>query len=325
MQVSFSTLKTWTGLQRAHLEPMKGKPYDSLVYCTKQDKNPIQYGDLPQPGKRTDLLDAVAKIRTGASLRDLVATDDTSSVVVAKYFRGLTTVRNLCTPDRDTSSAPDVYWIYGTTGSGKTRSVSELAQRVCGGQHLVWWAPDVSLKWFDGYDGQPCVVLDDFRSKGVSFNFLLRLLDRYPLAVPFKGGFVSWQPKWVFITCPLSIDATFAKRLEHRSEDIDQLKRRINKGEFEFPQDKCRLGRCLGLEPVSKSKPVPVPVPGGRDQVLEPTDGSLAGDESSDLDPEPEPGSRSDSSSDSESELLRLVGSGDDFGGEGDYGGDFSF
>lgn len=49
-QVAFSTIKTWPGLGRAHLEQMFGTPADSLAYCSKQDLHPFIVGTLPTPG-----------------------------------------------------------------------------------------------------------------------------------------------------------------------------------------------------------------------------------------------------------------------------------
>lgn len=45
----------------------------------------------------------------------------------------------------------------------------------------------------------------------VSFNFLLRLMDIYPLEVPVKNGFKTWKPKTLFITCPRTPEEEFVK------------------------------------------------------------------------------------------------------------------
>jgi len=226
-QIAFSQIKTWPGLTRAHLETMLGTPQDSLVYCSKQDSAPFVFGNLPQQGKRTDVLNAVEEIKEGKTLRQLA---ESQPVAVVKFFKGLTVLRSLTRPHR--SGRPYVYWLYGSTGTGKTRTAFAVAQKI-GGQDGVWISSG-TLKWFDGYDGQPCVIFDDFRTKGVSFSFLLRLLDRYPMQVEFKGGHVNWEPKWIFITCPDSIDTVFAARQEHLPEDINQLKRRVTRS-FKFP------------------------------------------------------------------------------------------
>lgn len=54
--------------------------------------------------------------------------------------------------------------------------------------------------WFDGYEGQDDVLMDDYQCSMLDREFFLRLLDRYPMQVPVKGGFVEWRPKRIIIT-----------------------------------------------------------------------------------------------------------------------------
>lgn len=82
--------------------------------------------------------------------------------------------------------------------------------------------------WFDGYMGQEVAVFDDFRPWWCRFDYLLRLLDRYPMQVPVKGGFVNWIPEIIIITTQKSIRDTFTG--EYRTdEDIRQLERRVQR------------------------------------------------------------------------------------------------
>ncbi|QCW23680.1 MAG: replication-associated protein [Circoviridae sp.] len=123
---------------------------------------------------------------------------------------------------------PQVYWLYGPTGSGKTR----YAVDHCGDKY--WISHDE--KWFDGYDGQENVILDDVRASSYKFNWLLRLLDRYPLQVPVKGGFVCWTPKFIYITAPEIPEKVFCNHETGEPWDrIDQLLRRITQI-IEFPR-----------------------------------------------------------------------------------------
>ncbi len=87
----------------------------------------------------------------------------------------------------------------------------------------VWWS-GVDLKWFDGYDGHKAAIFDDFRPDMCKLWMLLRLLDRYPLRIPIKGGFVQWRPTCIWITCPREPSDCYADM----GEDIEQLMRRIN-------------------------------------------------------------------------------------------------
>jgi len=215
---------------------MRGTPEDSLVYCTKEDLQAFVFGTLPQQGKRNDLISVTERILSGETLRN-IAMDIEGAPTVVKYFRGLTALRNLLRPRR--TAVPRIFWCYGKTGSGKTKACFEEAERLCGTEGC--WISAMGLQWFDGYDGQPAVVIDDFRSKHIKFAYLLRLLDRYPLRVAFKGGFVDWEPVWIFITTSNSISETFKVRGQHIPEDLLQLERRITEGEFEFPAAKDRF------------------------------------------------------------------------------------
>ncbi len=88
----------------------------------------------------------------------------------------------------------------------------------------AYWKP--VGEWWDGYDGQEDVVMDDFYG-WLKWSFLLNLLDRYPMLVPIKGGTKEFVAKRVFITSnkkpemwyPNQIDiAPLVRRLEHVEE-----------------------------------------------------------------------------------------------------------
>lgn len=221
-QVAFSTIKKMPGLTRAHIEVMKGTPEQSRVYCTKEDKEAYEYGTMPAQGKRNDLHDAVAMLKDGKSVRELILTADIPIVATfVRYPKGLTTISQVLR-EREKPVQPFVLWLHGSTGVGKTRSALELAELL--GCTSDVWVSNATLQWFDGYQGQTVAVLDDYRTDHCKFSFILRLLDRYRFDVPFKGGFVLWQPLLIIITGPKSPRAMWNLRTE---EDIAQLERRI--------------------------------------------------------------------------------------------------
>jgi len=82
-----------------------------------------------------------------------------------------------------------------------------------------------SLKWFDGYDAHPDIIVDDFRRDFCTFHELLRILDRYPFRVETKGGSRQLLAKNTVITCPWKPDIIYQSRSQ---EDIGQLLRRID-------------------------------------------------------------------------------------------------
>lgn len=78
--------------------------------------------------------------------------------------------------------------------------------------------------WFDGYEGQENVLFDDFHGGVFKLPYLLKLLDRYPMRVPVKGGFVQWKPRRIFITSNIDPDLWFSNA---NREHVAALNRRF--------------------------------------------------------------------------------------------------
>lgn len=104
-----------------------------------------------------------------------------------------------------------VYVFTGPTGTGKTRSVHAAHPD-------LWTACDPKLQWFDGYNGQEAVLIDDFDGSSCSITFLLKLFDRFKMQVPVKGSHVNWGPKWLFITSNILLADWFGSACdEHKA------------------------------------------------------------------------------------------------------------
>ncbi len=115
--------------------------------------------------------------------------------------------------------AKTVYWLYGETGTGKTRTAMEA----CPADN-TWHA--TTGQWFDGYWGQEYVIIDEFTAKNWPYDLMLKLLDGYQLRLPVKGGFIIWRPKTIYITARLCPSAIYAAQLDYHG-GIEQLERRI--------------------------------------------------------------------------------------------------
>lgn len=63
--------------------------------------------------------------------------------------------------------------------------------------------------WFDGYQGEDIVLIDDFYG-WLPWTFLLKLLDRYPLRVQTKFGVVPFRSKIVYITSNVHPDKWYS-------------------------------------------------------------------------------------------------------------------
>lgn len=218
-QMGFGAIKKLPGLERAHIEPMRGTPQQSVAYCSKEDKNPYSCGIAPAPGKRTDLAHTIELINEGATLGEICQSRDlTAQSCAVKYSRGLMFLHSMQKmPKRE---PPVVIWIAGPTGIGKTRAAEEYCHSVC----EDYWMSNGELRWFDGYMGQAAVLFDDYRTSHTKFAMLLRLLDRYKMMVEIKGGYVQWHPNHIIVTAPKTPREMWNLRTE---EDIAQLERRV--------------------------------------------------------------------------------------------------
>lgn len=120
-----------------------------------------------------------------------------------------------------------VRWYWGATGTGKSRAAHTEAVQASGDVTLVYRADGPSARggrwWFNAYDGELYMIVDDFRPAWCSIEHLLKLLDRYGCRVECKGGFRQMRAKFIWITCPKPPGDCYVESLE----DVEQLCRRI--------------------------------------------------------------------------------------------------
>lgn len=173
---------------RAHWERAKGTAAQAAGYCRK-DGDFFEFGEVPKgSGDRSDLRALNAAVDAGTSI------DEIREKFTSCYYRYHRLVDRLVAQralGRDWVVDVQVFW--GKTGLGKTRAVFQFTDR-----DQIYVHP--GNEWFDGYNGHSVVLFDDFNGSEFKLSYLLKLLDRYPMRVPVKGGFVTWVPKHVFIT-----------------------------------------------------------------------------------------------------------------------------
>lgn len=202
-RVRIRGIQRMLGIGDAHCEIARS-PEAVKTYCSKPETRDlgveaITFGVFPEGpirGRRSDLSNAVDHIRNGATIQE-VAIQHSDTYV--RNFRGLERYyHHSRSVDRIEKPSVEIHW--GVTGSGKTRQVYDrfdIADIYNKDPHTAWW---------DGYDGQRVVLIDDYAgTQGeagrncLSYQALLRLCDRYPLRVEIKGGYVSISNSTKFI------------------------------------------------------------------------------------------------------------------------------
>lgn len=198
-----------------HVEKAKGTADENIKYCTKEDSRigkPIEYGTVSKQGQRSDLKAAAA-----LAIRNMwEEIDDTTYV---KYHKGLHKLASIRQKPTERKVLVKCYW--GDTGVGKShRAFNELKD--------AYWKPPGP--WWDDYTGQKDVIIDDFNAE-VDCSTFLRWIDKWPLRVPIKGGFVTLMAENIIITSHHNPEHWYMSRSDevirriHVSEQILEKKK----------------------------------------------------------------------------------------------------
>lgn len=214
-----STLKRLLG-ESVHCEARKGTRDQAIQYCRKDESRvlgPWSVGcyDSVQQGKRTDLDRVADRILSGDSLYDVIEDHPVQYIRYRRGIEALVAHRMQRRADEWREVTVCVYW--GDTGTGKTRkAIDENASRFILDQG--------DRVWFDGYNGQDTLIIDDFYG-WIKFGFLLRILDGHPLRLEIKGGhtYAFWRK--VVITSNKPWDEWYSNISEAQKA---ALKRRIS-------------------------------------------------------------------------------------------------
>lgn len=184
-------------------------------YCTKEDSDPIVVDNLKQ-GERTDLHNATDLVKEGGVAKLI---EDEPHMYV-RYHAGFEKLEARLFPHRNPEKPPEVVWLYGPTGTGKTRYVYEKTK------DMSLWSAMATAKWWEGYVQQDAILIDDMRSNFATFNDLLKILDRYPYTQEKKGSSVPINSRFIYITSQFPPHKVYCRE-KRAEEDIRQLYRRI--------------------------------------------------------------------------------------------------
>lgn len=230
--VRFSTVKKH--FSEAHIEQARGSCEENRAYIeksgkwenddkhgTKVDDSFEEWGEMPieRQGARSDLDFLYQLVKDGKSnfeileensdyLLRLTDIERVRQTVKAEEFR--TTFRNM-----------EVTYLWGKTGTGKTRYVMERE-----GYAAVYRLTEYEHP-FDGYAGQETLVLDEYRSQ-LKISELLNLLDGYPLELRCRYANKTACVTTVYIISNLALSAQYPMLQYEQPETWQALLRRIH-------------------------------------------------------------------------------------------------
>jgi len=201
--ITFANTKTLDQARRllpgCHLLVMHGSLAQNDTYCSKEGTQTlIERGVKPISN---DNKGRAEKLRWQRA-RDLAKSGKLDDIDADIYVRYYNTLKNI---KKDHMSKPypkDVkcFWIYGPTGTGKSHSV-ETRFPDCYKKCMD------DLKWFDGYQGEDVIYLEDIDKYQVKWGGILkRLADRWPMQASVKGSMQYIRPGVVIVTSNYRIE-----------------------------------------------------------------------------------------------------------------------
>ena len=223
-----------------HIELTKGNKSQVEDYVHKRGKfeekgevilTKFQIGELiGAQGRRTDLTLLAEEVANGKTPAQILA-ENPEAYKFKNYLIEMFNSKR----KKEIGILRDVHfnWECGPSGSGKSHVYVELCEKY--GVDNVYYVNCESGHLFDNYNGEPYVVLDEFRGGVIKWGELLSLTDKYvtPVAARYANKLSLWTHIFVVVVNPP--DITYSEVLFNKGLDnFTQLIRRLESISFHY-------------------------------------------------------------------------------------------
>lgn len=233
--IRFSTIKN--RFPTAHIEKAYGSAKANRAYILKEghwadtDKAETsvsgtfeEWGDLPAEKEEAapEMFKLIQDLRAGKSVMEIIE----DNPKLAFRIREIETLRQAILEEKYSAEnrALEVTYLYGASGTGKTRGIFEKHDRksICritdyGGRNGVR---------FDAYHCQDVLVLEEFHSQ-IPISAMLNYLDIYPLTLPARyTDRIACYTK-VYITSNIPLEEQYRDIQRYQMETWRAFLRRV--------------------------------------------------------------------------------------------------
>jgi len=215
--IAFNNAKTIqqarSSLPGCHVETMLGSIAQSEEYCSKAGVL-IERGVKPVSNENKGRAEKLRWQRA----KDLAKANKLDEIDADIYVRCYSTLKSIVKDNLVKPPPEDVkcFWIHGPTGTGKSHSV-ETTFPNCYKKQMD------DLKWFDLYNDEEVIYLEDMDKYQVKWGGMLkRLADRWPMLASIKGTMRYIRPKMVIVTSNYTLEEIWSD-----SGTLDPLLRRF--------------------------------------------------------------------------------------------------
>lgn len=181
------------GLPRAHVEVAVAGATSNFEYCSK-DGDFVEVGDRPMSSKEKGEGEVKRWELALTSCREN-RLEDIPADICGRHLKSLEYAASKL-GKRKLESLPHESlhdWYFGAPGTGKSRRARE--------ENVGAYIKDPQSSWWDGYNNEDVVIIDDFDKYQVKQGGdLKRWMDIYPFQAQVKGGQLEIRPKRIIVT-----------------------------------------------------------------------------------------------------------------------------
>lgn len=234
-RVRFSMIKRH--FPEAHIEKCRGNVSENVSYVKKSGKWELdeskqekkiegtfeEYGTQPpdSKGKRSDMSELYRMIQDNMTNAEILAVNQDYIMQIDRLDKVRTTI--LMERFKETVRLDlEVIYVYGKTGTGKTRRVLEE-----NGYVNVYRVTDYNHP-FDSYTAQQAICFDEFRSS-LKLKEMLLYCDIYPIELPsrYSNKFACFNK--VYIVSNWELEKQYSELQREDKESWQAFLRRIHK------------------------------------------------------------------------------------------------
>lgn len=225
LQMRYAAAQALLGGKQVWLATTRGTAEQAAAYCKKEGRYE-EFGEMifaGNPGGKKNFEEVKKLCQTGTTMDAVAACSNSSNLKAIPELMKLY--------DRKRTTKPEVIWLWGPTGVGKSRAARDGIVKSPTGDYYVWnkdraepYVKNTGTRWWCGYDRDAFVIVDDFRDSWWSLTYMLTLLDRYCMALETKGSSRQIIASTIVITSAHDPATMYAST----GECIQQLLRRID-------------------------------------------------------------------------------------------------
>lgn len=229
--IYFKNARTFGGIKKltseeSHIEMVQGTISQAVDYCKKDGNITYEFGKQPNDNGHHNIAELVENYNTITEIMEQ------HPETYCRNRNGLKDLYELKNRKNRLYKPPEVYWIYGRTGTGKTKMAFE------NNATNVEYNNGFLSDWGDA----KIISIEEMRGE-IPYKTLLKLTDAYQnyYHVNIKGGQKLVCLDIIYITSPDLPENIYRNQVNH-IDSIDQLKRRITKVIHMIPDPSSRGG-----------------------------------------------------------------------------------